>query len=95
MTVREFRIWQAFDDIDPIGERRADLREALHMHLLAQCNIVKGRCPDVEDFLVEKVIERARREYEAKKTQDPKRVQAALMASMQRAGVRFVVKEAE
>lgn len=41
----QFTEWMAFDEIDPIGERRADLRNAMVMRMHISMNTPKGKTP--------------------------------------------------
>lgn len=48
----EFCYWQAYDRLNPIGERRADMRAALVAHVVANAHRTRGRPFTVEDFLL-------------------------------------------
>lgn len=41
----QFTEWMAFDEIDPIGERRADLRNAMSMRMFISANLASGKQP--------------------------------------------------
>lgn len=53
MDSAEFTEWQAFDALEPIGERRADLRMALLCQLIANINRDPKRAAySINDFLL-------------------------------------------
>lgn len=53
ITDTEFRNWQAFDRISPIGTERLDNLFALVATVIAQVNAKKGKTFKIEDFIPE------------------------------------------
>lgn len=51
MSSREFAEWRAFDQLDPFGQERGDLRNAILCQLIANALTVKGKKPSVDDFM--------------------------------------------
>lgn len=53
MSARQFFGWLAFDAMNPLGERRGDMRAALVAQLLANINRPKGhRGFELKDFML-------------------------------------------
>jgi len=46
MSAQEFMLWQSFDDLEPLGERRADIRNGMAMALYANVH----RAPNAAAF---------------------------------------------
>ena len=53
---KEFAEWMAYYQIEPFGEERADLREAMVPFMLANAFGEKGKKPKLEDFLISNLI---------------------------------------
>ena len=51
ISAREFAEWRAYDQLDPFGEERGDLRNAILCQLIANALVTKGKKPKVDDFM--------------------------------------------
>jgi hypothetical protein len=51
MSSREFAEWQAYDRIDPFGEERGDLRNAILCQFIDGKLRTKGQPPPLDDFM--------------------------------------------
>lgn len=51
MPEREFARWQAFYEIEPFGEYRADIRSAIIACVMANANRGKGPSHKVDEFM--------------------------------------------
>ena len=77
MTVEDFYEYAAYNQLEPFGEDREDMRAALVPHMLSSYFSKKGKAPKYNDFLLSNMLVG---EKAPKKRQSHKQMEAALKA---------------